>query len=34
VRSLIDLQHILHAGYEASVGLWRDDPLLLEVGLE
>src|SRR5271166_6538624 len=31
VRSLVNLQHILHAGYERSVGIRRDDPLLLQV---
>jgi hypothetical protein len=34
MRPLIGLQHILHVGYKASVGLGRDDPLLLKVGLE
>src|SRR5664279_3288034 len=34
VWSLINLQHILHAGYESGVGIRRDDPLLLQVGLE
>ena len=29
MRPVIDLQHILHAGYEVSAGFWRDDPLLL-----
>jgi hypothetical protein len=31
---LINLQDVLHAGYESRVGLRRDDPLLLEVRLE
>jgi hypothetical protein len=30
---LVDLQDVLHAGYERGVGVWRDDPLLLEVRL-
>ena len=34
MRPLVDLQHILHAGYEGGVGLRRDDPLLLQVRLE
>jgi hypothetical protein len=34
VRSLINLQHILHAGYEGGVGIRWNDPLLLQVGLE
>jgi hypothetical protein len=31
---LVDLQDVLHAGYEGGVGLRRNDPLLLEVRLE
>ena len=31
---LVDLQDVLHAGYEGGAGLRRDDPLLLEVRLE
>jgi len=31
---MIDLEHILHAGYEGGVGLGRDDPLLLQMRLE
>jgi hypothetical protein len=31
---LVDLQHILHAGYEGGFVVWRDDPLLLEMWLE
>ena len=27
-RPMINLQHIFHAGYEGSVGVRRDDPLL------
>jgi len=34
VRPLVDLQHILHGGYEGGVGLWGNDPLLLEMRLE
>ena len=34
MRPLVDLQHILHAGYEGGVGIRRDDPLLLQVRLE
>src|ERR1039458_2200997 len=34
VRPLVNFQHIFHAGYEGRVGVRRDDPLLLEVGLE
>ena len=34
VWSLVNLQHILHAGYEGGVGIRRDDPLLLQVRLE
>ena len=34
MRPLIDLQDILHVGYEGGVGLRRDDPLLLEVRFE
>ena len=34
VRPMIDLEHILHAGYEGGVGLGRDDPLLLQMRLE
>jgi hypothetical protein len=34
VRSLVNLQHILHAGYERGVGIRRDDPLLLQMRLE
>src|SRR6516164_943459 len=33
-RSLVELQHILHGGYEGGVGLGRNDPLLLEMRLE
>ncbi len=33
-RPLIDFQNILHRGYEASVGIWRDDPLFLEMRFE
>src|SRR5690242_13642407 len=33
-RSLVDLQHILHGGYEGGAGLGRNDPLLLEMRLE
>src|SRR3954451_2965409 len=33
-RPLVDLQHILHGGYEGGVGLGRNDPLLLEMRLE
>ena len=33
-RPLVDLQHILHSGYEAGVGLGRNDPLFLEMRLE
>src|ERR1700733_8129109 len=29
VRPLINLQHILHVGYERRVGIRRDDPLFL-----
>jgi hypothetical protein len=28
VRSLVNLQHILHTGYERGVGIRWDDPLL------
>src|SRR4051812_41108274 len=31
VRSLVNLQHILHAGYERGVGIRWDDPLLLQM---
>jgi len=31
VRSLLNLQHILHAGYERGVGIRWDDPLLLQM---
>ncbi len=34
VRPPIHLQRIFHAGYEGRVGVRRDDPLLLQVGLE
>jgi hypothetical protein len=34
MRPLIDFQHIFHVGYEAGVGLGRNDPLLLEVRLK
>src|ERR1700729_1605435 len=34
VRPLINLQHILHVGYERRVGIRRDDPLFLQVRLE
>ena len=34
MRPLVDLQDVLHAGYEGGVGLRRDDPLLLQVRLE
>src|SRR5260221_2071642 len=30
----VDRQHILHGGYERAVGLRRDDPALLAMGLE
>ena len=33
-RLLIDYQGILHGGYEAGVGLRRDNPLLLEMRLK
>jgi hypothetical protein len=31
VRSLVNLQYILHAGYERGVGIRWDDPLLLQI---
>ena len=34
MRPLVDFQYIFHAGYECSVAVWRDDPLLLKVRLE
>ncbi len=30
----IDSQHVLHGGYECAVGLRRNDPFLLEMGLK
>src|SRR5271166_4103039 len=31
---MINLQHILHAGYERRIGIRRNDPLLLQMGFE
>jgi hypothetical protein len=31
MRSLVNLQYILHAGYERGVGIRWDDPLLLQM---
>src|SRR5471030_551905 len=31
---MINLQHILHVGYERRIGIRRDDPLFLQVRLE
>ena len=34
MRPMADLQHIFHAGDEGGAGVWRDHPLLPQVGLE
>ena len=34
MRALVNLQHVLHGGYERGVGIRRDDPLLLQMRLE
>jgi len=34
VRPLVNLEDVLHGGYKGGVGVWRDDPLFLEVRLE
>jgi hypothetical protein len=31
---MINLQHILHVGYERRIGIRRNDPLFLQVRLE
>ncbi len=34
IRHLIDVQDILHTGYEFGVFFWRDTPVVVSVGLE